>query len=216
MAYSLCKVLAGFQDCLEETRLPNKEIMGCPRVFLLKAGSIKRDECGNISDARSSVTLIVSGSNKIVVDTGLKGEAELLIDALALRGLTPSDIEMIVNTHSHSDHTGNNFLFDNANFLNPQEGEVIVPRVTAMETPGHSLDSISVLVNGEKMIIVAGDALPTLGNFLKNVPPALHIDRDLSISSMRRIVCNAEIVIPGHDRPFSVSEGRYIKLTIQN
>lgn len=181
-----------------------------PIISLLKAGSIQRDEHGNILDARSSVTLVVSGSRAIIVDTGLKGEAELLIDALALRGLAPSDIEMIVNTHSHPDHTGNNFLFDHADFLIPKEGEVIAPRVTAMETPGHSLDSISVLVKAEKIVVIAGDALPTLNNFLKNVPPALHIDRDLSISSMHRIISSAEIVIPGHDYPFSVSEGRYI------
>jgi N-acyl homoserine lactone hydrolase len=182
-----------------------------PSIFLLKAGSLKRDEYGNISDARSSVTLVISGSRTIIIDSGFKGEAELLIDALASRGLEPSDIEMIVNTHAHPDHTGNNFLFDNADFLNPHEGEAIAPHVTVMETPGHSLDSISVLVDAEKIVVIAGDALPTLSNFLKNVPPALHIDRDLSISSMHRIINSAEIVIPGHDHPFSIPDRRYIK-----
>jgi N-acyl homoserine lactone hydrolase len=187
------------------------DLLVLPSISLLKVGSIQRDECGNILDARSSVTLVVSGSRTIIVDTGFMGEAELLIDALALRGLAPSDIEIIVNTHSHPDHTGNNFLFHNADFLIPKEGEIIAPLVTAMETPGHSLDSISVLVETERIVVIAGDALPTLNNFLKNVPPALHIDRDLSISSMHKIISSAEIVIPGHDYPFSVSEGRYIK-----
>ena len=182
-----------------------------PRVFLLKAGSILRDKSGKIIDARSSVALIVSRFQTILVDTGIKGEDKIIIDALALNGFEPDDVEIVINTHSHPDHNGNNFLFENADFLFPREAELIVPSVMAIETPGHSLDSISILVEGDRIIAVAGDALPTLNNFLKNVPPALHIDRDLVISSMQRIISGAEIVIPGHDNPFSVSKRMYVK-----
>jgi hypothetical protein len=41
-----------------------------PRVFLLKAGSILRDQAGNILDGRSSVRLIESEKERIIVDTG--------------------------------------------------------------------------------------------------------------------------------------------------
>jgi len=41
-----------------------------PDVFLIKPGSILRDESGRILDARSSVTLTISKKRKIVVDTG--------------------------------------------------------------------------------------------------------------------------------------------------
>jgi N-acyl homoserine lactone hydrolase len=191
-----------------------------PRVSVLKPGSLIRDEFGNLLDARSSVTLITSGSRKIIVDTGLEGEEELIINALARRGLMPEHIDTVVNTHSHPDHCGNNYLFSQAVLRNPEAGETIALGVFAIATPGHTLDSISVVVEASeaivgtnaKVTVIAGDALPTLNNFLKGVPPALHVDRSLAVSSMSRIIEIADIVVPGHDKPFSVAEGKYIQL----
>lgn len=203
-----------------------------PRVFLLKPGSIIRDESGAILDARSSVTLVVSGSKKIIVDTGLMGEERQITEALAKRGMKPEDIDFLVNTHSHPDHCGTNYLFSKAKLLYPKEGQIIAPGVSVIETPGHTLDSISVIVDtadsivgyvqdskpmdGKRVLIkklaIAGDALPTFNNFIKNVPPALHVDRTMAVLSMARIVSIADAVIPGHDLPFSISERKYIKL----
>jgi glyoxylase-like metal-dependent hydrolase (beta-lactamase superfamily II) len=81
-----------------------------------------------------------------------------------------------------------------------------------METPGHSIDSISVVINSRQVIVLAGDALPTFGNYIKMVPPALHANRELAISSMLKILKIADIVVPGHDSPFSISEREYIEL----
>jgi glyoxylase-like metal-dependent hydrolase (beta-lactamase superfamily II) len=186
-----------------------------PKVFLLKPGSITRDGSGRILDARSSVTLIISGSRRIIVDTGLSGEEETILCALAELGLEPEDIDVIINTHSHPDHCGNNHLFSRAEVLTPGEGEEIASRVKVMETPGHTMDSISLTAtcmhgNETMRIVVAGDALPTLGNFQKSVPPALHVDRDLAISSMERIIRAADVVVPGHDFPFFVKTGVYV------
>jgi N-acyl homoserine lactone hydrolase len=182
-----------------------------PEVSLLKAGSLQRDDAGNILDARSSVTLITS-SIRIVVDTGLKGEEGIILDALARKGLGPEEIDLLINTHSHLDHCGNNHLFSCSELLYPREGQTIAPGVVALETPGHTMNSISILVRSSSKVVVAGDALPLFDNFLKDVPPALHVDRDLAISSMSRIISIAEIVIPGHDRPFSIPERRYLRL----
>ncbi len=194
------------------------------KVSVLKFGSLIRDESGNILDARSSVTLITSGNRKIIVDTGLGGEGGQIIDALARKGLRPGDIDVVINTHSHPDHCGNNHLFSRAELLKPKEGEIIAPYVWAMETPGHTLDSISIVVEAPivvdaseaegaaRVIVIAGDALPTQSNFLKEVPPALHVDRSLAVSSMSRITRIADIVVPGHDRPFSVADGMYTQL----
>ncbi len=177
------------------------------------------------------MTLITTGSVKIIVDTGLCGEDRLIMEALARKGLTPGDIDLLVNTHSHPDHIGNNHLFSKAKLLHPKEGDIIASGVFIIETPGHTLDSISVVAtmtitgangkrNSEKIscnqatevIVIAGDALPIFNNYLKEVPPALHIDRELAVSSMFKILRIADIVIPGHDLPFSVSQREYIKL----
>jgi len=188
-----------------------------PRVFLLKPGSILRDQGGNILDARSSVTLIKTERGWIIVDTGQVGDEEEILKALADLGLEKSDIDIIVNTHSHPDHCANNRLFSQAKTIYPKDGELIAPGVRALVTPGHSPDSISVVVDatiqqGDEMaptsrrVVIAGDALPTLGNFQKRVPPAVHYDRALAVASMNKIIEMADIVIPGHDRPFSLQE----------
>ena len=188
-----------------------------PRVFLLKPGSILRDQGGNILDARSSVTLIKTERGWIIVDTGQVGDEEEILKALADLGLEKSDIDIIVNTHSHPDHCANNRLFSRAKTIYPKDGELIAPGVRALATPGHSPDSISVLVDAaiqpgdgmaptSRRVVIAGDALPTLGNFQKKVPPAVHYDRALAVASMNKIIEMADIVIPGHDRPFSLRE----------
>jgi glyoxylase-like metal-dependent hydrolase (beta-lactamase superfamily II) len=188
-----------------------------PRVFLLKPGSILRDGAGRILDARSSVTLVAIGRRRIIVDTGLADEGELIDLALRRLNLSPEDIDTVVNTHSHPDHCGNNHLFAEARVQVPREGEEIAPGVKAIETPGHSLDSKSIVVfscrdSSKETIVIAGDALPTFGNFLQNVPPALHVDRDLSVQSMARIIAIADVVIPGHGWPFSIRERRIVDL----
>jgi glyoxylase-like metal-dependent hydrolase (beta-lactamase superfamily II) len=189
-----------------------------PAVFLVKPGSIERDEYGRILDARSSVTLIISGQHSIVVDSGLQGEEEQIRGELAKIGIEPEEVKSIVNTHSHADHCGNNYLFSRAKTIKAKEGEAIAPGVWVMATPGHSMDSISVAVENDdatsqiKRIVISGDALPTFGNFLKKVPPALHVDRDLAIASMQRIMALSDIVVPGHDLPFSIRRREYISL----
>ncbi len=194
------------------------------KVSVLKFGSLIRGKSGEILDARSSVTLIAPRCRNIIVDTGLKDEGWLIIDTLARKGLLPEDIDTVINTHADIDHCGNNHLFPRAEILKPKEGEIIAPGVWAMETPGHTPESISVVVEaseiGEssfakaasRVIVIAGDALPTRSNFLKNAPPALHVDRDMAASSMARIVKIADIVVPGHDRPFYVADGEYAQL----
>jgi glyoxylase-like metal-dependent hydrolase (beta-lactamase superfamily II) len=183
-----------------------------PAVFLVKPGSIERDEYGRILDARSSVTLIIHGLHMIIVDSGLCGEEELIRRELAKLGIEPEEIKSIVNTHSDADHCGNNHLFSRAKILIPKEGEVIAPGIWVMATPGHSMDSISVVVENDKTIVISGDALPTFGNFIKNIPPALHVDRDLAIASMQKIIAISDIVVPGHDFPFSIRRREYFPL----
>jgi glyoxylase-like metal-dependent hydrolase (beta-lactamase superfamily II) len=180
-----------------------------PRVYLLKAGSILKDGSGTILDARSSVTLISTGTRRIIVDTGLKGEEKIILESLADRELNPEDIDSVINTHTHQDHTGNNFLFSRAELLSPKEGDLIAPGVKIIATPGHTMDSISVVIESQNVVVLTGDALPTFSNYIKGVPPAHHVDREMACRSMSKILQIADVVVPGHDRPFSVRDKAY-------
>jgi N-acyl homoserine lactone hydrolase len=136
--------------------------------------------------------LVQGGGKNILVDTGLD-ENELIVppgftedtgleplsiaEALAALGLTPKDIEIVINTHLHDDHCGNNMLFSNALFYahgdelafckNPHpidhrydeyfiEGiaftelagdSELLPGIQVMYMPGHTVGTLSVVVD---------------------------------------------------------------------
>ncbi len=52
----------------------------------------------------------------IIIDTGYPG-AGFFRQKLAQRGFKPQDFDMVINTHVHPDHTGNNLLFNCAHFV---------------------------------------------------------------------------------------------------
>ena len=90
-------------------------------VELLLAGySVGTDQGG----VGLSSTVLVKGKQNILVDTGPHGRRELLLNSLAARQLTPDDIETVVLTHSHWDHTQNVDVFPNATIcIHPKELE---------------------------------------------------------------------------------------------
>ncbi len=180
------------------------------KISLVKPGVLERDAAGRIHYASSSVTLIIS-DKMIVVDTGSHDSRDVILSNLNQLGISRDDVEVVVNTHLHEDHTGNNDIFSNADVFayhsGLREGYTLAKDVIVIETPGHTLDSISILCIREKPLVIAGDALPTVNNYIKGLPPRIHRDRDLALKSMRKISRLAKIVVPGHGVPFSIPDG---------
>ena len=142
----------------------------------------------------------------ILVDTGIGGPDRLLRDwrvvnramaeALAEHGLSPADVALVVNTHLHFDHCGQNAVFRHAPFY-VQRAELerareesawqrewfdfagarfelldgdkeIAPGVRALATPGHTRGHQSVLVEGEDgSDVLIGDAAYNRAVFLR-------------------------------------------------
>ncbi len=73
--------------------------------------------------------LIQTNSDNILIDTGIGNlpdkydqyyktdRSQSLDESLAEVGLLPEDISVVINTHLHVDHCGNNKLFKNARFV---------------------------------------------------------------------------------------------------
>lgn len=184
-------------------------------VVQIVDGTITR-EGGMVVDAHSSVTLVMCGNRKIIVDTSTPRNRQAIVRNLMNNGISPEEIDTVILTHLHMDHTGNNDLFPNAVKLAhvdeiPPGGiepildeEEICNGVHILHTPGHTRGSISVLVEAEHRYVIAGDALPTRENYEKWVPPRLNYFPELALKSMKRIVSEAEVIIPGHGKAFSI------------
>ena len=132
--------------------------------------------CREISDsqveANCSCTLIQTPDGKIViVDTLTPWDGDMLKTALASKGVDPDQVTHVVSTHGHSDHTGNNNLFLKAThivghcishkwtYTDPDFPMRIGEFVEVLSTPGHTLDSITVMVTlpENKRMAVTGD-----------------------------------------------------------
>lgn len=51
--------------------------------------------------------LLKNGSQSVLIDTGIKNHAAYILSKLKRHGLDPSDLALIIQTHTHFDHTGN-------------------------------------------------------------------------------------------------------------
>ena len=197
-------------------------------VKVIKPGILVRNNLGMILQASSTVTLVQGEGHNIIVDTGLPRESQEIIANLSARNLSVDDIDLVINTHLHGDHMGNNGMFSEAEFIAHAkefparlpnvkviEGDYeVCKNVRTIETPGHSHGSVSVVVEVPKegkTYVIAGDALPVRDNYLKWVPPGIHYDRDIALASMERIVKLADIVVPGHDFPFEINRNQKLQ-----
>jgi glyoxylase-like metal-dependent hydrolase (beta-lactamase superfamily II) len=185
------------------------------KLDVLTIGSFQRDADGNVFDAHSTSALIRTDERMIVVDTSTPYMKPAIKTSFKQIGVFPKDVDTVILTHSHYDHTGNNDMFENADILIHQDekGAVsgakplgtdteLAPGVMVVHTPGHTAGSVSVFIKADQKYVVAGDALPRYGNFEKMTPPGINIDPALALESIKRITRYADVIIPGHDPPF--------------
>ncbi len=100
-------------------------------VTLDKSFLVYMKYMGQPYDAALKPMLILTSKEKILVDTGIgeltekpgklfnvrRNADESLKMQLAKHGLKPDDIDIVVCTHLHFDHCGNNALFSKAKFI---------------------------------------------------------------------------------------------------
>jgi N-acyl homoserine lactone hydrolase len=165
-----------------------------------------------------------------VVDTGVGGPQGLqddwravnvtAADALAALDMSPADITMVINTHLHFDHCGQNAVFKHAPF-HVQRAELaraqrespdlaswfdfagarfelldgdteIMPGLSVITTPGHTVGHQSVLVHGtDGDDLLIGDAVYTPTQYAgpddQELPLGQAADRESWAASRRRI-----------------------------
>jgi N-acyl homoserine lactone hydrolase len=148
---------------------------------------------------------VIHPGGAVLVDTGVGGPQDVLddwqvvnvaaADALADHGLSPADITLVINTHLHFDHCGQNAVFKHAPFYVQRtelararreasdladwfdfagarfellDGDAeILPGLSVVTTPGHTAGHQSVLVDtGDgAQELLIGDAAYTSREF---------------------------------------------------
>ena len=184
------------------------------RLDILAVGSLVK-EGNEIKEAHSTSTLIRTENMNIVVDTSSRFMNPALKSSFKQLKVLPEDVDVVILTHSHHDHTENNDMFRKAKFYIRQEESMegcasvgkdmeICKGVKLVHTPGHTIGSMSVLVNADRKYAITGDAVPLEDNIRRMVPPGLHYDKDEAMKSIKTIMAYADVIVPGHGFPFTV------------
>ena len=201
------------------------------QVKVLQKGYSKRNSDGSMS-ANGTCTLITGQGLYIIVDTLSPWDRTVLIELLRQAGLQCDDITHVICTHGHPDHIGNNNLFTSAtlhiaghsiykqhqyfehDFTGGRAFQIDKHDLYIIPTPGHTLDSISVVVNTEMgSICIAGDLFENENdvddpNIWKEAGSE---NETLQMKHRNKVILLSDFIIPGHGQIFSVTENMKVK-----
>lgn len=160
----------------------------------------------------ATISLVLDGDIKMVVDPGVLENQQILIDALKKEKLSIKDINFVCLTHSHIDHFRNIGMFPNAKTLeyfgvwdkNKVEDwkEKFSENIKIIKSPGHDSTSITLLVKTEKgTIAVCGDVF-----WKENYPAEDPYADDMKAlkETRKKLLKVADWIIPGHADMFKV------------
>jgi len=158
----------------------------------------------------STITLVQDGDLNMVIDPGTVSDPQILTDALAKENLSVNDIDIVGLTHAHTDHNRNVGMFPKAKVLDywgwwdgdlcTDADEKITDNISIINTPGHSDDSITFLVQtNDGVIAICGDVF-WKKDFPVKDPYATNLDE---LEKSRQLVLKkANWIIPGHGKIF--------------
>ena len=176
--------------------------------------------------ASSTTALIQDNNLKIIVDPGMDREA--LLRGLTKQGLKPEDIDFVVVTHTHLDHSLLVGIFENAKVLDNSDvysfdgkigehgGRVPNTDIEIIKTPGHDQFHCSVLINVEDLgkVVIAGDVFwwrdeeeqkTDRRSLLEHKDPYMKDEKALR-ESRKKVLEMADFIIPGHGGMFKVKK----------
>jgi glyoxylase-like metal-dependent hydrolase (beta-lactamase superfamily II) len=147
-----------------------------------------------------------------VIDPGLAPSQAAILDPLGGLGLSPGDVNTVILSHHHPDHTLNAALFPDAAVHDHWaiyrgddwesrecEGAELSPSVRLIRTPGHSAADMSTVIGSAKGVVVATHLWWTADG---PADDPYSPDRDELRRSRERVLALADLIIPGHGEPF--------------
>jgi glyoxylase-like metal-dependent hydrolase (beta-lactamase superfamily II) len=161
----------------------------------------------------SSVVLVRDGSVVVVVDPGMVRSPALILEPMGAAGVATGAVTDVVLSHHHPDHTWHIALFPNARVHDvwavyqgdqwddqPAEGRGLAPNVRLIETPGHTPQDITTLVDTADGL-VACTHLWWHADGPPEDPRATDL-RALHASRARLLELPVVLIVPGHGPAF--------------
>jgi len=87
--------------------------------------------------------------------------------------------------------------------------EEIIKGIKTISLPGHTPGNTGLLIESKRLILT-GDAVKNGRDFINNFPPPSFYSKVEALKSYEIIKRKANLIIPGHDRPFKI-EGTRLK-----
>ncbi len=120
-------------------------IKGADKLILIDTGLGSIDEVNNVQ-LKYGVGFVAT-----------RNDNQDLIKGLAALGVEPKDIDIVVLTHLHFDHVGNNHLFENAKFI-VQRDElpqgIVPPHFCMFYYPEYSYKTLEIK---DRLVVIDGD-----------------------------------------------------------
>lgn len=210
-------IFGGTSMCMNQERSGPQ-----PSVISLVQGSATMN--GPVMYFVGSSTLIQSKGFNMLVDTGTqKKKTELLRGLWQYAGLTPEDIDWVITTHGHPDHYSNDQTFSDTAFIyntymyngsefmpnplgdNPPRRFFLNndPNTEVIKTPGHTSQSISVIVRN----VPAYGTIGVVGDLFlyrnDGIDPFAY-DQVISNQSRKSVACMVDYILPGHGPLYKV------------
>lgn len=173
--------------------------------------------------ASSTVILVKANGKNVIIDPGCNRNK--LLSTLNKENLKVNDINFVLLTHNHLDHTLLVGIFPNARVLTTEEiykndnqishnNKIPETDLEIIQTPGHCNEHCSLVVPTDKGIyVIAGDVFWFVDGEEQSIdvnkPDDAHpaeVDMKKLIASRKRIMEIADWVIPGHGKMFKVEE----------
>lgn len=165
----------------------------------------------------STVSIIEAEDGLIVVDPGMVVSRSVILDPIVQLGHDPEQVTDVILSHHHPDHTINIALFPNARVHDhwaiyeadlwtsrPADGFEVAHGVTLWETPGHTPQDITTIVETDHGVT----ALTHL--WWSNEGPEedpFATDPDLLHTGRERVLEVASMIVPGHGASFAPDQG---------
>jgi len=163
----------------------------------------------------SSVSLVLDGEAIIVVDPGMVANRDLILGPLRDAGVSAEQVTHVVLTHHHPDHAINVALFPHAEVVDywaryrgdqwldhEGDGYRVSEHTRLILTPGHTNEDATLLVQTDAGVVACTHAWWRADRSPEIDP--LADDQAALTESRRRILSEADMVVPGHGPGFAV------------